>query len=115
MKRILILLLSVVSLAGCATNPQRTLASAQDVIYGAKKSWVAYLQAEYKRLDSLPAEQQIPLRDALKAKRDRVKELSVQVDAAWWAAWSEAKYNTKFSAPADLLKLVANLKLAMAP
>ena len=115
MKKLLTLLLLLVSLAGCATNPQRSLAVTQDVIYGAKKSWVAYLEAEYRRIDNLPAEQQIPIRDALKARRDKVREISDQVDAAWWAAWNAAKYDTKSATPATLVRLVADLKLAITP
>lgn len=116
MKKTLLLLLTLLSLSiGCATKPQRSLAAAQDVIYGAKKAWVAYLKAEYKRIDSLPAEQQIPLRDALKAKRDKVRELSVRIDAMWWGAWNAVKFDDKVPAPAELLRLVAEFKLAIAP
>lgn len=116
MKKTLLLLLTLFSLSiGCATNTQRTLAATQDVIYGAKKSWVAYLKAEYKRIDNLPAEEQIPLRDKLKARRDKVREISVQVDAAWETAWSAAKFDNKTPPPAELLQLVANFKLAIAP
>jgi cation transport regulator ChaB len=85
------------------------------VIYGAKKSWVAYCKAEYKRIDNLPAEVQIPLRDALKKRRDKVREISTQVDAAWDVAWAAAKYDNKKPPTAELLQLVANLKLAIAP
>lgn len=114
-KTLLLLSLSLSLFVGCATNAQRTLAATQDVIYGAKKAWIAHLKAEYKRIDNLPAEQQIPIRDALKAKRDKVRELSVRVDAAWDVAWSAAKFDTKTPPPAELLRLVADLKLAIAP
>ena len=113
-----LLLLSILSLSiglGCATKPQHSLAAAQDVIYGAKKLWVAYLKTEYARIDNLPAAQQIPLRDALKVRRDKVRELSVRVDAAWDIAWSAAKYDTKTPTSTELLRLVAELKLAIAP
>lgn len=112
-----LILLSLLSLSlffGCATHPQRSLAATQDVIYGAKKSWVAYLKAEYKRIDSLPAEQQIPLRDALAIKRARVNSLAAQIDSAWWAAWIAAKYDAKAKPPAELLLLVADFKLTIA-
>lgn len=115
MKKLVILLLSLTLFVGCATNSMRTLAATQDAIYGAKKSWVAYLKAEYKRIDNLPAEEQIPLRDALVKKRDRVRELSDEVDAVWWAAWNAAKYNTSAPPSEDLVKAIANLKLAIAP
>lgn len=113
--RILLLSLLLSLFTGCATNPQRTLAATQDVIYGAKKSWVAYCKAEYKRIDNLPAEQQIPLRDALKKRRDKVREISTQVDAAWDAAWAVAEFDNKKPSTEELLKLVAQLKLAIAP
>lgn len=115
MKKILTLLLLLVSLAGCATNPQRSLAATQNVIYGAKKTWVAYLQAEYRRIDSLPAEQQIPLRDALAAKRARANSLAAQIDAAWWAAWMAAKYDARAKPPGELLLLIADFKLLTTP
>lgn len=115
MKKTLLLLLSALLFVACATNSMRTLKATQDVIYGAKKSWVAYLKAEYKRIDSLPAEEQIPLRDALKARRDKVRELSDEVDAIWWAAWNAAKYNTSAPPSEELIKAVANLKLAIQP
>jgi hypothetical protein len=113
--RILLLSLLLSLFTGCATNPQRTLAATQDVIYGAKKSWVAYCKAEYKRIDNLPAEQQIPLRDALAVRRARVHALASQIDSAWWAAWIAAKYDTKAKPSAELLLLVSDLKLAIAP
>lgn len=116
MKKTLLLLLTLLSLSlGCATNAQRTLAATQDVIYGAKRSWVAYLKAEYKRIDSLPAEQQIPLRDALAEKRKKVITLTAQIDAAWWLAWNAAKYDEKATTPKELYLLVADLKLAITP
>lgn len=111
----LLLLLSLSLFFGCATNTQRSLAATQDVIYGAKKSWVAYLKAEYKRIDTLPAEQQIPLRDALAEKRKKVNSLAAQIDVAWWLAWNEAKYDEKTTTPRELLSLVADLKLAITP
>jgi hypothetical protein len=113
--RILLLSLLLSLFTGCATNPQRTLAATQDVIYGAKKSWVAYCKAEYKRIDNLPAEQQIPLRDALKKRRDNVRELSVRIDAAWDVAWIAAKYDNQKPPTGELIDLVAKLKLAIAP
>jgi hypothetical protein len=44
-----------------------------------------------------------------------VRELSVRVDAAWDIAWSAAKYDTKTPTSTELLRLVAELKLAIAP
>lgn len=115
MKKLLSLLLLLVSLAGCATNPQRSLAATQNAIYGAKKTWVAYLQAEYKRIDNLPATEQIPLRDALAVKRARAHALAAQIDAAWWAAWIAAKYDSRAKPPSELLLLIADFKLLTTP
>lgn len=115
MKKILLSLLSLSLLVGCATNSMRTLAATQDAIYGAKKTWVAYLKAEYKRIDSLPAEEQIPLRDNLAARRARVHTLAAQADSIWWAAWTAAKYNQKAPPTGELLSAVADLKLAIQP
>lgn len=114
-KTLLLLTLSLSIFCGCATNPQRSLAATQDVIYGAKKSWVAYLKAEYRRIDNLPAEEQIPLRDNLAVKRARINSLAAQIDSAWWAAWISAKYDAKSKPPAELLLLVADFKLSIAP
>lgn len=115
MKKLVILLLSLTLFAGCVTNSMRTLAAAQDAIYGAKKAWVAYLKAEYGRIDKLPAEEQIPLRDNLAARRARVHSLAAQADSIWWAAWTAAKYNQKAPPSGELLSAIADLKLAIQP
>lgn len=115
MKKLLLLLLSSLLFVACATNSMRTLAAAQDAIYGAKKAWVAYLKAEYSRIDNLPAAEQIPLRDDLAARRARVHSLAAQADSIWWAAWTAAKYNQKAPPTGELLSAIADLKLAIQP
>jgi hypothetical protein len=90
----------------------RTLAATQDVIFGIKKSWVTYLKAEYKRIDALPAEEQIPLRDALAERRLKVIKIADRVDDAWWAAWAAAKHDNKARPTGNLLALITELKLA---
>lgn len=115
MKRLILLALSLALFVGCATNRMRTLSATQDVIYGTKKAWVTYLKTEYARIDKLPATEQIPLRDALAARRARVHSLAAQADTLWWSAWTAAKYNQTAKPSAELLLIVADLKLATQP
>lgn len=112
MKRVILLLSLVLSIGlGCATKPQRSLAAAQDVIYGAKKAWVAYLKAEYTKINQLPAEEQIPLREALAKRQLKARLVATKLDTLWWSAWEQNKMNEKAAPPAELLTTIAEFKL----
>ena len=100
-------------LTACKSRPSlKTLAATQDVIYGTKKAWTAYLKAEYMRVNKMPAEDQIPLRDKLRARNEKALAISAKVDAAWWRAWDAAKAKSDAPSPSELLALVAEFKLA---
>lgn len=115
MKKTLLLLLTLLSLSlGCATKPQRSLAAAQDVIYGAKKAWIAYLKLEYTKINKLPAEEQIPLREALAKRQLKARLVATKLDALWWSAWEQNKMNEKAAPPAELLTTIAEFKLVTA-
>jgi hypothetical protein len=97
---------------GCATKQLPTLAAAQDVIYGLKKSWTAHVKSEYQKINKLPAEDQIPLRDKLRAKNEKVIAIANKVDAIWWNAWNAAKADSKSKPSKELVSAMAELKLA---
>ncbi len=113
MKHLLTILALAFLLAGCKTDRGlKSLAAAQDLHYAAKKAWIVYCHREYDRIDKLPAEQQIPLRDKLRDKRNRAIFLSERFDQVWDDAWVAAKLDRNKPAPPSVLTALAEFQLA---
>lgn len=113
MKQLLSILALTFLLMGCKTDRGlKSLAAAQDMHYAAKKAWIAYCHAEYDRLDQLPATEQIYPREKLAARRKNAIALSQRFDEVWDLAWAAAKLDRNAPAPPEVLRALADFKLA---